>query len=725
MKSTGARAERWLRVRLYGSACVVTALFAAIGWKAYAVQIRDGARMRALGHMQYLKALEVPAPRGSIHDRRGVELAISVEAPSIAANPREVVDVARTAERLAHALGLDVRAVEAKLGGTGWFTWIERRVTVEEARRVEALGLPGVRVVAEPRRFYPARGLAGPLLGLVDIDGKGLEGLELALDDVLRGRRASLPALRDARGEVVLAGGWEETSTAGATVTLTIDRFIQYSAERALLDAVEEHQASAGVVIVLDPRTGEVLAMATAPTFDPNDPRGRKDARNRAVTDAFEPGSVMKVFGIAAAVDAGVVSPEDRIDVEGGRLQIGRKRIRDTHDGEHLITVTEIMKYSSNVGAVKIARKLGRERLYEALRRFGFGQKTGIELPGERAGQIRDPKRWGEIGLATISFGYGMTATPMQLAAALAAVANGGVFYAPTLVKRIVAADGKVLREHTPSGRRVLSEKAARQTVAMLKAVMEKGGTAEKVVVPGFVGAGKTGTAEKVDPATGKYTSDRHLSSFMGFIPADDPRLVILVMIDDPKGKKYFGGAVAGPVFARVAEESLKYLGVPPSVPLAAASPAGKATEVAPSMGAAGNGSTRSPESSGSATGTGSAPRQESVSAGTGVSAQAAPTSPRGLAAVRRTAPESVDGPDAHPVPAIEDELDELPPAGPSEAIVVIPDFLGMGMGEAIAAARAAGVRLEIEGSGRAVRQFPAPGRAMKSVTCRVTFDPG
>lgn len=681
------RSARWLRVRIGVVALVFGGLLTAIGSKAYRVQIIEGDKMSALGRAQYLQDLEQAAPRGSIHDRNGVELAVSVAVDSIWANPREIRDVAATARALADVLGLDVRELEAKLSSDRMFVWLARRVAPATAESVRALALPGIALRPEPKRFYPGRDLAGPLIGLAGLDGKGIEGIELKLDEVLAGQGGSIPAMRDARGKLLYADGWDDGAIPGATVELTIDRFIQYAAERALADAVKENDATAGIVVAIDPRTGELLASAVWPTFDPNDPSKRKDVRNRFITDEYEPGSVMKVFAIAAAVEAGVTNIAERIDVEGGKITIGNKTWSDTHKGENVITVGEVMKFSSNVGSVKIARRLGKERLHDALARFGFGQKTGVELPGERSGRLRPTSTWGEIGFATISFGYGLTATPIQLARALGAIANDGIAMDQTVIARVKDASGKVISQHTPHGERVLSSAAAREIRAMLRMVMEKGGTGEKILIPGFTAAGKTGTAYKVDPATGRYGSNLYLSSFMGFVPADDPRLAIVVMIDEPKNGKHYGGAVAGPVFARVAGEALRYLGVPGTGPAVA--------------------STSAPASaSGSSTPDEAPPTDaSSSSSSSAVYAARGPRIPRPSTGSSTTPPREI--------------------TAPVGDIVMIPDFSGMSVGQAMDAARAAGVKITLEGSGRATEQFPAPGKAVKSITCRVTFDPG
>jgi cell division protein FtsI (penicillin-binding protein 3) len=653
---------KWVRLRLIAAAVVLTGLFGALAAKTWTVQIRDGEKLVALGHDQWLHEVEIPAPRGTILDANGVELAVTVNVDSAVAYPREVVDVAEAAGRTARALGMDVRDVEEKLASSRQFEWLKRRLAPDEARRVRELGVPGVRLVPEPRRFYPGGPLAGPVLGFAGRDGKGLDGVELALDAHLLGESARMNVIRDRRGDMVMATDLDPrgavappSASAGATVVLTIDRFVQFIAERALAAGVRDNKAKAGTAVVMDPRTGEILAMASSPTCDPNDPGSAKEGRNRPVVDAYEPGSVMKVFSIVTALDAGAVKPDDPIDVEGGKLQIGKRIIRDAHHGPSILSVTEVVKTSSNVGATKIARKLGRDKLAEGLIGLGFGKRTGIQLPGEAAGRVRPPETWGEAGLATVSYGYGMQATPLQIASAFSAIANGGQYLPPTVVKKIVDSDGKVVFEHSPRARRVLGERAARQMVEMLKQVMMKGGTGEKIVLPGFVLAGKTGTARKLDPATKQYSMEHYMSSFMGFAPADDPRLLILVMIDEPHGGQYYGGSVAGPVFVAIAGEVLKYFGVAADAPIVAPQP--PAAHLPPA-------------------------------------ASSAPDEP---------------------------EIEILP----DDDVSVIPDFTGLSVGQAVDLARARGVKIEVEGTGRAVRQFPAPGRALKSITCHVTFDPG
>jgi cell division protein FtsI (penicillin-binding protein 3) len=378
-----------------------------------------------------------------------------------------------------------------------------------------------VSLVAEPRRWYPLRDLAGPVLGFANIDGKGIEGVELALDEKLHGERATLPVIRDRKGELVVASdldprgdGAGNAAVPGATVQLTIDRTIQFAAERALIEGVKENKARAGIVVVMDPRNGEVLAMASTPGYDPNQAEEKDPAaRDRPIVDAYEPGSVMKVFSVSAALENHAIKPSDEIDLQGGRLQIGKYTISDTHP-HGVVPVGEVIKFSSNVGAAKIASRLGAEKLVAQYRKFGFFTRTGIELPGESPGRVRNPAHWGDTGLATASYGYGLQVSPIQLTAGLVAVANGGTWFKPSIVKRIVGGDGKLLYEHVPESHRALSPETSAAMTAMMKTVVEKGGTAESLHVHGFVIAGKTGTAYKHDPVTKHYAKDRYLASF-------------------------------------------------------------------------------------------------------------------------------------------------------------------------------------------------------------------
>jgi cell division protein FtsI (penicillin-binding protein 3) len=558
------------RVRAYLTGVVITCGLLGVAVRAWALQVDEGERYRAIADRQHAMSLQIPAPRGEVLDVRGRSLAVSADTESIWANPRDVRDVAATAERIAALVGGDPSTLEAKLAGDHKFVWIDRHVTPAVAKRVREAKLPGIEIATEPRRWYPARSLAAAVIGRADIDGNGLDGVEYAMNALLSGRRGAVAALRDARGRTMFADGLAEAEP-GASVHLSLDLGVQHIAEDALETAVQTNHAKSGVVVVLEVSTGRVLAMASYPSFDPNsgDARG---ARNRAVTDAFEAGSVMKVFSVASALDAGVVTPETEFEI-GDQLMVGARPIHDTHFDAYL-TVSGIIKRSSNIGAAKIALRLGAAKLHDGLVRFGFGEKSGIELPGEQAGMLREPTRWRDIDLAHMAFGYGLTVTPVQVAAALAAVGNRGVYHPPRIVDEVVDDDGTVLYHTDVAERRVIEERTAAQMMAMLASVFDKkptAGTASELEVAGFRCAGKTGTAHKYDPDTHAYALDRYLSSFAGLAPAEHPRLAIVAMVDEPAGDDYYGGKVAGPVFAKVASEALRYLGVPGS---SAAAPA-------------------------------------------------------------------------------------------------------------------------------------------------------
>ncbi|MDB4954813.1 MAG: Peptidoglycan glycosyltransferase [Myxococcales bacterium] len=657
---------RAARFRAYIMGAVVTTGLTGVGVRAWALQVSAGDHYRALAERQHGMRVEVPAPRGDVLDAHDRPLAVSADADSIWANPREVKDVAATAEKLARLVDGDPRLLEAKLGGDRRFVWIDRHVTTEVARAVREAKLPGIEVAREPRRWYPARSVAGPVIGRADIDGNGVDGVELSMNDLLRGKRAAAVAVRDARGRAMLADGLAAAEP-GATVHLSLDRTIQSIADLAIADAVTTNKAKSGVAVVLDVKTSRVLAMASYPSYDPNGGEGH-GARNRAVTDAFEAGSVMKVFSIAAALDDGTVSPDTEFDLHGGQYRIGPKTIRDVHHDLYS-TVSNIIKRSSNVGAAQIALRFGRDKLYAALRKFGFGTKTGIELPGEQAGTIRDGSHWRDIELATISYGYGLTVTPLQIAAALAAIGNRGMYREPRIVDEVIDSDGTALYRGAGESRRVVSEKAADQMMAMLLTVFDKGkfaGTAHDLVVPGFKCGGKTGTAHKYDPETKQYAPDRYLSSFAGLAPVDHPRLAIVVLVDEPSGGDYFGGKVAGPVFAAVASEALRYLGVP--------------------------GEALPPDAPGPA--------------------------PVAVHRVAGAAPLGVHDPIA-PVPA--------PPPEPAidPSAVVAPDFRGMGVARALDLARSLHLDVEIHGGGRVLDQDPAPGQAVSAARVTLEFSDG
>jgi cell division protein FtsI (penicillin-binding protein 3) len=433
--------------------------------------------------------------------------------------------------------------------------------------------LTGIGSEPARQRVYPHGPLASQVLGFTGVDGQGLEGVERALEAELRGGVQALVVGHDGRGrQFTLDGGdaWGAMPRAGAHVELTIDAALQRVAEQELERAVREFGARAGTVVALDPRSGEVLAMATVPRFDPNrGPSAAPDAvRNRAITDVYEPGSTFKAVLAAAALEAGVVQPAERIHCENGRYAVGRRTIRDAHP-HAVLSFTNVIAQSSNIGCAKIAERLGPERLAATIKALGFGVPTGVDLPGEMAGLTRPVERWGRIHLVTTSFGQGIAVTPLQLARGFAAIANGGTLMRPYVVKRITDDAGVVRHRGQPHAeRQALSRATAAAVTEMLVAVTESG-TGKQARIEGFRVAGKTGTAQKVDEGTGRYHPRDRMSSFVGFVPADDPALVVLVVVDSPR-KVTYGGVVAAPVFRAVAEYGLTRRGVLPRAPVSA-----------------------------------------------------------------------------------------------------------------------------------------------------------
>ncbi|MCZ6624191.1 MAG: penicillin-binding transpeptidase domain-containing protein [Deltaproteobacteria bacterium] len=555
-----------IKPRLAFTALFFLLMFLAVGWRAFHLQILQGEKLKRLGERQHLREWIVLPKRGTILDRAGEPLALSLEAQSIYARPRRIKEPESIARTLAQLLGLDSAEVQKRLRTKKPFAWIKRQVTPKEAERIRALNLKGVGMYYEPDRYYPQGQLAGQVIGFVGMDSQGLEGIELYYDAYIRGETGSSVIERDGRGRRVLVQGVEELQIPpGADIHLTLDTSIQHLVERELEAAVSKFQAKAGIAVVVEPFSGEVLALANYPFFNPNSftRYSSWQWRNRAVTDSFEPGSTFKAILAAAALEEGIVGKEDLFYCEFGKYFYAGKIIHDSHKYGWL-PFYKIIQYSSNIGATKVAEKLKKERYFKYIKRFGFGRLTGIDMPGEVAGTVRPLSEWSPIALATHSFGQGIAVTPIQLVMAYGAIANGGFLMQPFVVRRVVGPDGKVLvvnQAHVV--RRVVSEKTARLLTSILKAVVSDGGTGVMASVEGFEVAGKTGTAQKPDLVHGGYAANKRIASFIGFVPADDPRLVLLVLVDEPEVNVY-GGVVAAPVFRNIARGVLRHLGVVP-----------------------------------------------------------------------------------------------------------------------------------------------------------------
>jgi cell division protein FtsI (penicillin-binding protein 3) len=562
------RRALFLRARISLLATILLAGAGAVLYRAFDLQVRQADMLREMAEEQYLKDIHLAPKRGTIYDRNGAELAISVEVDSVYANPLKLretgQDPVRLAAQLSTLLGVDRKLIQQRLSSERRFVWIKRRVSPKEGKAIELLALPGLELTGEPRRYYPNRELAAHLLGFANIDGQGVEGLERKLDEQLRGSSERVPALRDRRGVVVFSEQLlDERSARGDDVTLSIDKTIQHVAERELELTVRTFEAHAGSVVVLDPRNGELLAVANFPSFNPNSPASQPPShrRNRAATDRFEPGSTIKPFTVAGALRAGAMRADERVNCEGGALQVAEYTIHDTHKWD-VLSLGEVLAYSSNIGTAKVGLALGRARLYRTLRDFGFGASTALDLPGETTGILRHYKRWYEMDAATIAFGQGMSATALQLTVAMGALANQGKMMRPTLVKRIEDAAGQTVVDSVPRlERQVVSPYVASVLTDMMTGVTGEDGTAPEAAIDGQLVAGKTGTAQKADYVHGGYAKGRWVSSFVGYVPARKPRLVIGVIVDEPM-IAHNGGTVAAPAFRRIAEASLRHLGV-------------------------------------------------------------------------------------------------------------------------------------------------------------------
>jgi len=519
---------------------------------------------------QQERTVSLTPVRGSIVDARGRVLAESVSAVSIYADPQLITDRKPAAKTLAAipGIGLTAREIEEKLQSDNGFVWIARQLPMEAAAEVRKLKLPGISFIEEHRRSYPRGMVAANVIGYAGLDGEGLAGIEHSFDNYVRGHAGRVTILRDARAGTYLVGGeGPNRPVDGNNVVLTIDSVVQFIAEQALTKAVDKYHAASGSAIVLDPRDGSILAMASAPTFDPNHFGDFSSAtwRNRAVQDLYEPGSTFKIVTASAGLEEGMVTPSQIIDCGNGSIEIANVSIHEHgHNAYGLMPFEDVIVHSSNVGTIKVGLAVGPQRFYQYIRRFGFGERTGVLLPGEAVGTVRRTEKWSMLSNASMSIGQEISVTPLQIALAMSTVANGGMRVAPRIVERVIDANGNTIYQpqQVPPVR-VISERTAAVLNEILKAVVVRG-TGQPAALAEHVVAGKTGTAQKA--GRGGYSPDKFVASFCGYVPADRPRLVILVVVDEPKGAQY-GGTIAAPAFKEIAEATLRYLGVPPSIP--------------------------------------------------------------------------------------------------------------------------------------------------------------
>ncbi len=558
------------RLRLQVIAMILVLATTGLIGKALAVQVLGKDFYQRQGDARHLRNVTIPAYRGMITDRNGEPLAVSTPVASLWAEPREVLEEGRQRiPELAQALGIGEEPLMQRLvqRQDKEFVYLKRHISPDEAAEVNDLGVPGVHVQREFRRYYPAGEALAHVIGFTDIDDHGQEGLELAFEDWLTGKAGSKRVLQDRRGHRVEDVDLIQTAQPGKDLTLSIDRRIQYLAYRELKAAIAEHGASSGSVVVIDVPTGEVLAMVNQPSYNPNqrDRQRGGTVRNRAVTDVFEPGSTIKAFTVAAALESGKFNAQTIVETSPGRIDIGTYTVRDVRNFG-AIDVTTIITKSSNVGAIKMARELDSEAFYDVLRRFGFGAITGSGFPGESPGVLPDYRRWREVEKAALSYGYGLSVTPLQLASAYATLANGGRMRAPTFVKGGANPEASVI-----------DPALANTVLDMLETVTTPAGTARLAAIPYYRVGGKSGTSRKA--GVGGYQDKRYISLFAGVAPISAPRLVCVVVINDPSGAAYYGGLVSAPVFGRVVGGALRLMDIPPDNELLLADARSRAEE--------------------------------------------------------------------------------------------------------------------------------------------------
>ena len=639
--------KKWIRFRIHLVAVFFMTGLATVFARAYQLQVLERDYLKDVADNGITGITKLPPERGIIYDREGNELALSVQVGSIFAHPKTIKNRGETERRLSEILKIKRQDIHRILNAKRSFVWIKRRIPSTLASRVKTAGMEGIGVTTETRRYYPGKEIAAHLIGFSGTDNQGLEGLEQKYDTFLRGPQQNLVRMRDARGRSFDMKTPTPSGQGMHHLVLTIDKEIQYKAQQALASAVRDSGAKSGQCIVVNPETGEILAMAVVPEFNPNifSKYRAEQWRNRVVTDCFEPGSSIKAFLVSACLEKGVVTPDSMFDCEHGKYEVGGRIVHDTHEYDKL-SVADIVIHSSNIGAIKLGEKLGHEAFVSYLKKFGFGEKTGIDISGERSGFIRDSKESRKIGKATLCFGQGMTTTSLQLAMAMSAIANGGKLMHPYVVKEIIDETGNAVMENSPKVvRRVISEKTARNVAAILENVTGPDGTAPKAAIAGFRVAGKTGTSQTVDEKTKRYSKTKYVASFVGFAPVEKPRVVIMIAIDQPQGL-YYGGVVAGPVFKEVGLWTLNHLGVSPQAELA------MAADVKPSE-----------------------PRTKIIKGSKGSREKDATTAGSNL-------------PD----------------------IGLLPDFKGMGMREVLKQSRELGLKVSLKGSGLAAEQQPAAG---------------
>ena len=638
----------------------------AIGGRLVQLQIHQHDDLASRARNQQLSSIDTAPTRGQVLDRQGRELARSLDTESFYSDPGEVKNVDETARKIASLTGVDraelVRRFNDAKDANKKFIWIVRRLEMERAHKLDTLELDGVYSRKEPKRYYPNDTLAAHVLGFVDTDEIGLAGVEQSYNEKIRGAggKVYLEVDRDRRA----FESYEVQPQPGQTVVLTIDQVIQYRTEQALSAAVERTHAKSGTAIVMDPRTGEILALANAPTFDPNQPAANSaEARaNGALQNIYEPGSTFKIVAYSAAIEKGLVKPDDKIDCQMGQITVAGRLIHDGHP-YGVLTVADALAKSSNVGAIKLGLLVGNESMYEYMKRLGFGSRTGIDLAGESPGILRPLSRWQPSSIGSLAIGQEVGVTPLQMATAYSVLANGGTLVKPHLLRELRAPDGTVLFQAKPETRPALKPETTEALRSMFEGVTLHG-TAKKAQLDGYTAAGKTGTAQKVDPRTHAYSATKFIGSFVGFAPVKNPAVVIIVVIDEPLGS-YHGGDVAAPVFREIAEQILPELGVAPDVEF----------KSGPTMVA-----------------------QTSKASPAQIKVDFLQTEQR-EASLPKIAARNFNG-----------QASEIVLAVASNRAALMPDMHGQSVRDVARTCAQLGLRLEARGDGHAVRQIPEPG---------------
>ena len=680
------------------------------------LQLVDYGDLTQRANKQQQRSIEVSPVRGNIFDRNGNELAMTVSVDSIFAVPSEIPDIHSTSRLLAHVLDADQSEIEDRIRASHAFAWVARKVDNSVSNRVRSMNLKGIYFQKESKRFYPKQSLAAQVLGYVGLDDAGLGGVERVFQPRLSGKPGKMLITMDARRRWF--GRVEKNPEPGENVVLTIDEKIQYIAERELQKAIDETRAESGTVIVENPRTGEVLALANRPTFNANllseaDP---KSLKNRAVSDVYEPGSTFKIVTVAAALEEKLTNPDEVIDCQMGSIVVNGLRIHD-HKAYGDLTVTQVLENSSDVGAIKIALRLGEERFDRYIRAFGFGGQTGVELPGETRGITKPVSRWSKVSIGAISMGQEIGVSPLQLIALISTIANDGVAVPPRVIAGTTAprSTPQLISYQAPIGRRVISPMTAAEMKRMLEGVVLRG-TGKKAILDGYSSAGKTGTAQKVDAATGRYSHKQHIASFAGFAPINNPAISVLVVLDSPQtGIRDGGGDVAAPVFQRVAQQVLGYLNVPHDVELQdkrrlqlrAKARDEVMTEAAPDHIADQSVPAEVPPPA-SVDETHAATTTRMASANIHSVPDLTATAPVPPSTAKSTLTRATTNPS--PIMA--------PVSAPVRGTLVfdtaggalVPDFRGMAVRSALEQAQAAGIELEISGSGVGIDQSPEAG---------------